>query len=327
MFHRGIRKSLSILICIIYTLWCTGGVYAAQPEAVTAVQLAQYAVPSTGAELSAAEEDMIRWRYNNQIRNIEEDMNTARGQRNMLLTLAVANGFIGGGIAIGAQTIESTLGDMKEEFNIEDQKDVDIGLDMVKSLKSAGIVTLATGGVCILGYLLYSVGINDKQGQIETLQAQLDTRIKRQGMFVPTSESHRAVENKVAEMKKNVGAVQSMQGMFTRIAVGSLLSGGFLAGLGELADNIVGSIEVKIDDDLAAQDEALKRAKDLTSTGYILLGVGGGTGLLALISGLWANGQGKKIDQLEDSLLPRIANNIQLQPGIHGFQVTYSYQF
>lgn len=331
MAHQRLRKSCVVLVCVLYGFWCTGGVYAAQSEGAAAfLQMAQTnGGASAEDELSAAEEEIIRWRYGTHIRNIEEDMNTARGQRDMLLTLAIATGFIGGGLALGTQSITTTVEDLEEQIAEEDQDDVEMALDMLGGVENAGVVTLAVGGTCLLGYLLYSVGIGDKQKAIDALQAELDTRIKRQGMYAPQSETYQAVENKVAEMKKTVGAISSMGSTFTRIAVGSLLSGGFMAGLGLLTDDVVNKIDINedIEGDVKARDEAVDAATNLKNTGYILLGVGGATGLLAVISGLWVRGEQKRIDKLEDNLLPRVAKNVRFQPKLNGFRISVSYQF
>jgi len=293
---------------------------------------AQASTNSAAASSTTPEEEkVLRQIYSEKIQRFEAEMNRARGTRNTLLTVSVTSFFIGAGIIASTGIIKDAIKDYLPEDTERRQEDKDRALDVVDSVSSVGVGACAVGGAGLVGYLLYTATISSKQRKIDTLRTELDTRFAVTGLtpeYLQRNESVAVVLEEIADAKKSAGTSRSLQGFFSRLAIGSLISGGFLFALSTFGDKAVKEVEIDPEDDqeVADRDRALDEIKSIETTGLILLGTGAASGIGSFLFRLRARGKEKKIDELENSLL-RVAERIDIQPKSNGFMVMYIHEF
>lgn len=331
--QKRIMKAVACIVVITY-LSLLGASSAAAAEAQSSLSyqlLAQTSLnPATVGDVSAEEERALRQIYEEKIQRLEAEMNSARGTRNTLLTVSVASFFLGAGIITGSTTISSAIKDI-EIKNEEEQDNKEDALKAMDALNGIGGGILGVGGVGLLGYLIYSGVISGKQQKIDTLRTELDSKFSVRGLtpeYLQRNESVAAVLEEIVDAKKSAGTARSLQGFFSRIAIGSLLSGGFLYVVANAGEDVIKEVNVNEDDPLevAGRDNAIDQADNIKTTGYILLGAGGACGLASFLFGQRASSKEKKIDELENSLL-RVAERIDFYPKPNGFALMYTYNF
>ncbi len=332
MFSKHAIKYIACVVIVSYLLVCSGAsVMAAQVEFTSNPLLfAQTVNPAApGAATTAEEGKALREIYLDKIKRLEAEMNNTRGSRNTLVTTAVASFLIGAGVIAGAGTVRDAVKDIPADE--DEQDDIDAALDALDVMQGVGGGIVGLGGVCVLGYLIYTAVISSKQKKIDTLHSELDRRFETTGLtpeYLQKNESVAAVLDEIADTKKSAGSSRSIQGFFSRLATGTILSGGFLVGLSSLANEVVDEIDIDENDpdEVSGREDAIDQADSLQTTGLILLGTGVTCGVISFVFGRRAKNKEKNIDELENSLL-RVANRIHIRPETDGVMIVYSHEF
>jgi hypothetical protein len=333
-FSKQVLKRVAYIVVISYISLLNASNLAAaevQHASSKSLLLAQTSLnPATSESVSADEERALEQIYNEKIQRLEADMNSARGTRNTLLTVAVTSFFLGAGITAGSTTVRNAIDDIEIE-NEQEQENKEDAVEALEAMNGIGAGIIGAGGLCILGYLTYTSLIHSKQKKIDTLRDELDARFAVRGLtpeYLRKNESVAFVLDEIADTKKSAGTSKSFQGFFSRIAIGSLLSGGILFVLGSAGEGVIDEVEINEEDEeeRASRDKAYDQADNIKTTGIILLGAGGACGIASFIFGRRASGKEKRIDELENSLL-RVAERIDFQPKPNGFALMYSYAF
>ncbi len=334
MFDQKILRHVASFVVVAYLSFLGAGSVAASEVSTQThswILMAQASVnPATAGRVSAEEERALRQIYGEKIQRLEGEMNNARGARNTLLTVAVTAAFLGAGILTGSSTVSNAV-DQIEIKNEQEQKNKDDALQAIDALKGVGGGIIGTGGVALVGYLIYSGIISSKQTKVDALQTELESRFSVRGLtpeYLQNNESVAAVLEEIANTKKSVGTARSFQGFFSRIAIGSLLSGGFLYTVALAGQNVIDEVNIDPDDadEVKSRDDARDEAEKIGTTGLILAGAGGACAIVSFLFGRRAAGKEQMIDDLENSLL-RVAERIDFQPKANGFALMYSYNF
>ncbi|MCP4402751.1 MAG: hypothetical protein GY801_36295 [bacterium] len=271
--------------------------------------------------------------YFSKIQRLEADINRKRGTRNTLMTVAVSSGLIGAGVALGSSAIYSEV----ENINSDDlttQNDIDSALKALDMAQGVGWGIVALGGVSLVGYLLYSGSISGDQRDVDELygkQVELNTRRGEFSEYLPEylqeNEIAKEIWDDIADTKKSAGRSRSFAGTFSRLSIGTILSGGFLFGLSSLTNEVVKEIEVDPGtDEEDARNKALDAADNLEVVGLALLGTGAVCGIGSYYFGRQAKKKDKEIDGLEEQIL-QVADRLDIQPKRDGFMLSYSYSF
>lgn len=295
------------------------------------IMLAQALTSQASAgKISAEEERALRQIYDEKIQRLEGEMNNARGTRNTLLTVSVASFFLGGGILAGSNTVSSAIDkiEVKNEMEADDKEDA---LTAIDAMNGIGGGILAVGGVSLAGYVVYSGIISAKQQNVDQLRDEVDARFATRGLtpeYLQRNEAMMAVLEEIAGAKKSAGTARSAQGFFSRVAIGSLLSGGLLFTLGAGGENVIDEVNINEDDpeEVASRQDALDEAETIKTTGLILAGTGAACGIVSFIFSRRATGKEHRIDELENSLL-RVASRLEWHPKRNGFALVYNYTF
>ncbi len=334
MFNKNVLKSIACVVIISYiSMFSASSLSAAEWQLSINPQLFAQAStnPATSSRTTPEEEKALRQIYSEKIQRFEAEMNSARGTRNTLLTVAVTSFFMGAGIIASSSIVNSAIEDNIPEETERQQQDKDKALDVVDAVKIVGGGVLGVGAASLLGYFIYTGIIGGKQNKIDKLRTELDNRFQTKGLtpeYLQKNESVAAVIEEIEDAKKSAGSSRTLQGLFSRVAIGSLLSGGFLFILSTLGEKIVEEIEINENDpqEVTGRNEALDQVDNIETTGLILLGAGAASGIAAFLFGQRAKGKENKIDELENSLL-RVAGRIDIQPKSNGFMVMYTHEF
>jgi len=332
MFRKNVVKSIACVVIVAYlSVFNASGLFATQGRLSVNPQLfAQAATDTATTEKATPEEEKaLRQIYNEKIQRLEAEMNNAKGTRNTLLTVSVSSFFIGAGMLASSQTVSTAIKDNIPEETVRQQQDKKKALDAVDAVKGVGAGALGVGGVALLGYFIYTGVISGKQNKVDTLRTELDTRFETKGLtpeYLQRNESVAAVLEEIAGAKKSAGTSRTLQGFFSRVGIGSLLSGGFLFTLTTLGDNVIKEIEATTKEEIANRQKALDEVDKIKTTGIILLGAGAASEIASFIFGRKAASKERAVDELENSLL-RVAERIDIQPTFDGFRVMYTYKF
>ncbi len=280
-------------------------------------------VPTTEAEKDAQQAV-----YLSKIQRLESQIQRKRGAQNTLVTVTVSTALIGTGIALGSSMVYDEVD--KIETDDESEGDINTALDALDLTQSVGWGIVGVGGVSLLGYMLYSASIAGQQREVDALydaQAELSSRRGEFSEFLPDylqeNEAANQLWDDIAATKKSAGASRSWSSFFNRLAVGTILSGGFLAGLSSLTNNVVDQIDTAEEE---AKQDALDAADELQTVGLTLLGTGLASGLTGYFFNRSAKRKDRQIEELENQIL-LIADRINIQPKRNGFMVSYTYQF
>lgn len=334
IFNKQVLQYVARVMIMAYLSFLGAGSVAASELPIPIhpwTLMAQASInPATAGSVSAEEERALRQIYDEKIQRLEAEMNNARGSRDTLLTVAVTSAFLGAGVVTGSVIVSNALEDI-EVKNEQDQEDKEDALKAIDALQGVGGGILAAGAVSLVAYLIYAGIITNKQHAIDALRQDLDSRFAVRGLtpeYLQKNESVAAVLEEMELAKKSAGSARSLQGFFSRIAIGSLLSGGLLYTVSTAGQNVIE--EVNIDendpDEVVARDDALDQAKSIETTSIILLGTGAACGVASFLFGRRAAGKERMINDLENSLL-RVAERIDFQPKSNGFALLYSYTF
>lgn len=331
MLNKRVIKYIACIVIVSYiSVLSAECVLAGQTQLNLKPQLfAQTSPLSPGTAKTAEEERALREIYLDKIRRIEAEMNDARGARSTMVTTGVASLLIGAGVIAGSRTVRDAV----EEIPVdpEEKDELNPTLDALDATGGIGTGIAAVSAVSVVGYLIYTGVISSKQKKIDTLRAEMDTKFETRGLtpeYLRRNESVAAVLDEIADTKKSAGTSRTLQALFSRLGMGTLLAGGFLVGLSILADEIVDEIEVDETDpaEVAGKEDALDEAENLQTTGVILLGIGAASEALSFFFRLRARGKARQVEDLEDSLL-RVAERIRIQPKIDGVAILYSHEF
>ncbi len=329
MYNKSILKCTACIVLVTYiSVFNTSVVFAGQAQLTVKSQLFAQALAPNSVE-TAEEGKALREIYLEKIRRIEAKMNNARGSRNTMVTTGVVSILIGTGLLTGSETVRNAVDEIP--VNDENEDDINSALDALDAVKSVGSGIAAVSAVSLVGYLLYTGIISSKQKKIDTLRSEMDIKFEMRGLtpeYLRRNESVAAVLEEISDTKKSVGRSRGLQGLFSRIGIGTLLSGGFLVGLSSVANEVVDEIDVNENDpaEVDGRENALDEADNLQTTGIVLLGVGAGAELFSLFFRMRAGKKEGQIDDLENSLL-RVAERIDIQPRIDGVAILYTHEF
>lgn len=332
MFNRKVLKHVACIVVVAYmSVLGAGSVSAGQTSHnEMPLLLAQVLNPASTSTTKAEEESALRGVYLDKIQRLEASMNSKRGSRNTLLTATIASVLIGAGIIAGSGSVEDSVNKIPTDDPVT-KDSVDQAVEALNVAKGVGTGFVVLGGITLLGYFIYSAAIGGNQRQIDELRAELDVKFDVAGLspeYLQMNESVAAVQEEIEATKKSAASSQTWKSVFYRIAVGTLLSGGFLFGLSGATNTVVDEITINESDptQVTAKDDAVKAAESLATTGAVLVGTGVVSWLIGFFFGRSAKSKENKIEELEDSLL-RVAEGIDVHPTHDGFMVMYSYQF
>lgn len=338
--RKAVRQIAGIVVAAYLSFLGAGSAAASEvptPESPSSVShswtlMAQTAVnpAAGGARVSADEERALRQIYDEKIQRLEARINGARGTRNTLLTVAVTSGFLGGGIIVGSATVQDAVDQIKIK-NPQEQENKENALKAIDALGDIGGGIIGVGGLALAAYVVYSGFISRDQMQVDALREELDSRFSVRGLtpeYLQNNESVAAVLDEIADAKRSAGAARSFQGLFSRVAMGSLLSGGFLYTVASAGQGVIDEIDINENDqdEVDSREEARDEAKNIETTGLILAGAGGACAVVSYFFGRRAKKKEGSIDDLENSLL-RVAERIDFQPKLNGFAMMYSASF
>jgi hypothetical protein len=334
ILRKGVLQYVASVVIVAYLSFLGAGSVAAS-ELPTSIDswtlMAQVSInPATADKVSAEEERALREIYDRKLQRLEAELNNARGSRDTLLTVAVTSAFLGAGISAGSTTVSNAVKDI-EVKNEQERQDKEDALKAIDALQGVGGGILAAGAVSLVAYLIYAGVITNKQNVIDALRQDLDSRFQTRGLtpeYLQRNESVAAVLEEMDLAKKSAGASRSLGGIFSRLAIGSLLSGGLLYVVSTAGQDVIK--EVNIDendpDEVAGRDDALDQAQNIETTSIILLGAGTACGVASFLFGRRAARKERLMQDLENSLL-RVADRIDFQPKMNGFALMYSYTF
>lgn len=333
MFNRTVLKAIASVVIVSYlSVFNVSSLLAAEvkmPE--TSQLLAQASAnPATGGKETAEEEKALRQIYTEKIQRLEAEMNSTRGSRNTILTISITSLVIGAGLVSGAETAKTAVNKMPTDTP-QKKDDVDQALESIEAVKSVSNGFFGVGAVALFGYLIYSAVINSKARKVERLRSELDIRFAPRGLtpeYLQRNESVAAVIEEINDAKRGAGSARTLQSLFSRVAIASLFSGGFLYTLAVVGNNVIDEINIDEQSDKEKQDreDAKKEIDNIERNGIILMGVGGGAALASFFFGRRAKSKENLIDNLENSLL-RVAGRIDIQPKMDGFRLVYTQQF
>ena len=352
-----------IIACIIISTYlsciCAPGSWAAQHPA-TSQLLAQGRgltlddpdAPKQAApreRLSSEERKARKAILTGKMQRLEEDMNGQRGMRKNFLNIAVGAFAIGATLAYGVNQVNAAIDDIAAEnpennpegcveervsacdayvSYTEEKRDAQDALDGIKGI-GGGIFIV--GIASVIGYAVYTYAIRGKQHTIEALRVESETLFEARGLtpdYLRRNESVAAVVAEMDLLKKKAGSTRTKSELFLRVALGAFSSGLFLFGLSNVAHTLVGNISIDEGNaaDVTAKDDALDETDALKNIGGVFMGVGVASGVTSYVFAWLAKGQERQINNLEDSLW-RVAERIDFQPKMNGFQVRYTYAF
>ncbi len=277
--------------------------------------------------------------YFSKIQRKEASVNRKRGARNTLMTVAVASGLIGAGVVFGTSAIYDEVEGISSEP--DDQEEIDAALKALDVAGGVGWGIVGLGGVGLLGYTLYSASISSEQREIDKLYAtmneQFGTERQTSSEYLPPhlqeNETAKQIWSDISQAKKSVGTSRSLASAFSRLGIGSILSGGFLFGLSSLTNEVVKQVNIEEFDDKGnptkeaqSRDDALDASENLQTVGIILLGTGVASETASYFLGRRAQKKEKEIDTLEEQLL-QVVERIDIHPIRNGVMVSYSFKF
>lgn len=340
--RRGLKYIALILIASYLSVIGSECALAAGPSRFFAAPqlLAQAENPGFSAtpSISTAEREARREIYLSKIQRLEANVNGKRGTRNTLLTVAVASGLIGAGVIFGSTEVREKVDDIR--VKPENEEDIDAALSALDIAQGVGGGIVGLGGLGLLGYLVYTAIISSRQKEIDQLRAEMESEVGSLGgssdylpPYLRENEAANAIWTDISDAKKSAGTARSFQGFFTRLAFGSILSGGFVMGLSGLTNEVVDQIDIderdefgNLTDEGKAKENAIDAADNLQTIGLVLLGVGVTSGVTSYLLGRRAQGKEDTIEELEDQLL-LLADRFRIQPRPDGVMLMYSFQF
>ncbi len=344
MFTRRFLKYIASLVFVGYvSILNAECVLAANLdfyEPITPLLVAQ-ATDAAGnfVPTTQAEKDAQQAVYFSKIQRLESDIQRKRGSRNTLMTVTISSALIGAGVALGSSKVYDEVKKINPGEESQ-QRDIDSALDALDLSQSVGWGIVGLGGASLLGYLLYSAAIGGQQREVDALydaQAELSTRRGEFSEYLPEylqeNEAANQLWDDIAVTKKSAGSSRSFASFFNRLAIGTILSGGFLYSLSSLTNNVVDQIEIRevdgagnITPEGEAKQNAIDAADGLQIAGLGLLGAGLASGITGYFFNRSAKKKDQEINELENRIL-LIADRINIQPTRNGFMLSYSYQF
>ena len=339
MLNRRVLKSVACVVFVAYmSVFNAEYILAANLSLLPRhwLLMAQADEGDEGTESvmeSTASKEAQQAVYASKIQRLEADINRKRGTRNTLMTVAVSSGLVGVGVALGSSAIYDEVKNIETDDS-GTQSDIDSALKALDLAQGVGWGIVGLGGVSLLGYALYSASISSDQRKVDerySQQIELNTRRGEFSEYLPDylqeNEIAKKIWNDIAETKKSAGRSRSWAGTFSRLSIGTILSGGFLFGMSSLTNEVVDQIEVDPgSDEEKARDKAVDAADNLQTVGIALLGTGAVCGVSSYFFGRQAKKKDKKIDGLEEQIL-QVADRFDIQPKRDGFMLSYSYSF
>ena len=355
MLSSNMMKYMACAVVVMYlSVVNASNIFAAEHQFSTNSQMFAQATNQKPAEEPATSEEVraLQQIYQEKIRTLEAEINRARGTRKNLLTMTIATFAAGGAINFAVNMVNDEVGNIpirnpEEQSNVSDDIDTRIdecelyactfdekrdAQDALDGIQGIGGGIFAVGIVGILGYFLYSKIINNKQNQIDTLRSELGTGFEpKRGItpeYLQRNESVAAILDEIDSLKKEAGRARTTGEIFSRLAIGSVVSGLFLIGVSNASKDIVEDITVDSSDaeEVAAKNDALDRADSVETIGLVLLGAGVASGVTSFVFGRWAKGKEDRVNTLENSLL-RVAERIHIYPKSDGVMIMYTYNF
>ena len=335
MFRKEVLRVVACIVLVAYvSVYQASTVAAAESRLLPAPQffLAQAAEGTVTADMAPGEKSVLRQIYLDKILRFEAEINSARGAREGIMTMAVSSLFVGVGLMVGSGNLKSTVEDIEIQEGPEhdrERKDKEQALNALETVQTVGAGVLGIGGACLLGYMLYSAGISAKQKKITALRTELDALYETQGLtpeYVQKNPSLAAAMEEMDVLKKKAASGRTFQSIFSRLAIGSIISGGFLASIAAPLHDVIEDIEIDDEEEIRYQEDALDAADNLQTTGLVLLGAGGACAITSMIFGMRARKKEQQIEKLEDGML-RVMDRVDIRPTLDGFRVMYTYRF
>ncbi len=335
MINRQVMKSVACVVFVSYvSVFNAECIQAAELKLLPEHWLLTAQAGDTTAVIdSVAGKEAQQAVYSSKIQRLEANINRKRGTRNTLMTVTVSSGLIGVGVALGASSIYDEVNNI-ETSNPKIQSDIDSALKALDLAQGVGWGIAGLGAISLLGYALYSSSISGDQQKVDMLYSQkieLNTRRGEFSEYLPEylqeNEVAKKIWNDIADSKKSAGRSRSWAGTFSRLSIGSILSGGFLFGLSSLTNEVVKQIEVSEGTSEAeTRENALDAADRLQTAGIVLFGTGAVCGLSSYFFRRQAKKKEQNIESLEEQIL-QVAGRLDIQPKQDGFMLSYSYRF
>ncbi len=303
-------------------------------------------VPASGEE-----QDVLKQIYAEKIHNLQADINSAKGRRNNLLSVAVAAFSIGATVTYAVNTVNESIDAIDSENPEDDAEDPCLeerydecceyvgvneekedAQDSLDGIKGIGGGIFLVGLASVAGYVLYTYDIRQTQQKIETLQTETRGALEpRKGLtpdYLRRNESVAAMLEEIDDLRQQAGSSRTKSTVLARIALGAVASGVFLVGVANVSNTVVGNITIDEDDpdEVADKQAALHETDDLETAGGVLLGVGLASGAASYLFERLAQNNEDQIDELENSLLG-VVDRISIRPGFDGVTILYSQSF
>jgi len=354
VFKQKILKYVAYVVIVAYLSVFNAGPAVAAEYAFTINPqlLAQATSPERSSNTMTEKELEIRQRlYEERIRDIEAEMNSARGMRKNLLTVSIATLSAGATVNFAVETINSAIDDIPRTNPEEDEpsdcieeryedcawyicsgdqrNEAQTSLDGIKGI---GQGFLLFGAVGLIGFFVYSRVIKGKQEKVDALQTELSEGLGVSSGFSPDylqrNETAAAIVEEINDLKKSAGSSRTIGEVFSTLAVSGILSGLLLVGVSNASNDLVDGITVDPGDpaEVSAKQDALDKTDSLGTIGWVLVGAGGVSGLASYLFHRRAKGKENGINDLEEGLL-QIAGNMRIQPKLDGVMVMFSYDF
>lgn len=354
VIHHKMFRYIAYLVIVCYvSVFNASPLLAAEQSLNISPHLFAQVSSSDGSSptISAEEQEIQQRLYEENIRDLEAEQNSARGVRKNLLTVSIASLSVGVAISYAVNVVNDAIEQIPPanpekndpsgttEERIEDclrytcttneSYKATTSLDAIKGI-GGGIFLV--GAVGLLGYLLYSRVINSKQEQIEALRAELSESFGvTSGLspeFLQQNEAAAAIVEEINELKKQAGSSRTIGEVFSTLGISAALSGLFLLGVSSVSTDLVEDINVDPDDpeEVGAKQNALDDADSVETVGWVLIGTGAVSGLVSYLYHRRAKGRDNEVNDLEQGLL-QISERLQIQPKPDGVMVMFSYNF
>lgn len=254
------------------------------------------------------------------------------------MTVAVTTGLIGTGVVFGTSAIYDQVEKIPSETDTQDE--IDAALKALDTTSAIGWGIIGLGATSLLGYTLYSASISSEQRDIDTLNKDMKDQfgIERPAeYYLPShlrgNKTAIQMQDNIHQLKKSAESSRSFASAFSRLGIGSILSGGFLFGLSSLTNEVVKKIEIEEfdkngnpTDEAQARDDALDATDNLETVGLIMLGTGVVCETTAYFLGHRAKNKEKKIDEMEEQLM-QVVDRLDIHPIRNGVMLSYSFKF
>lgn len=299
-------------------------------KVTTCCVLAAHLTATNGTVLAAArseEQDRAMWEvYSQKISRGEREVNLARSSRDTWFSSAV--GFLSSGAAIsyGGSSVTGAI-DKIQPLTAQGETWKKDALDSTDQTKLFGTVLMGLGGLALIGYLVDSGSISEKQAKVDQLRAEMNAQFAAQGLtpeYLKKNERLAATMAEIERARKSAASSRSYASFLSEVTTASIVSGAILMLLSKDWQDSVESTEFGDSREQAQQSAAVDDIKSLESTGVALLGIGAASAIATVVLRLRASSREERGTDLENSLL-QVSERLHVVPQYAGLALMYTF--